>query len=266
MSELYTLSGFVLNNRLLREADRLYTFFSREKGKVSVLARGGQKMISKLAPHLESLAYVSIFVVEGRHGLTLAGSDIIESYYRQGVQDEQLPLMMGALHLVDLGMRFDHPESEWHDDLLAWMRFLKEQEELTPARETFLMSVFGLRSVVHAGYDPELDVCLVCRLPVRPEGLFWSSAQGGVVCTTCYRQEVRPWLRARLIDPDTLKLLRVTRQASWLDIVRLRLSSRVLAEFHDLVEGLVLAHFPTIPTVPITQIAQVDFQTSSQVN
>lgn len=60
------LVGFVLKRTNFGEADKFITIFTREKGKIKVLAKGIRRINSRRAPHLELFNEVEIMVHEGR--------------------------------------------------------------------------------------------------------------------------------------------------------------------------------------------------------
>lgn len=60
------LVGFVLKRTNFGEADKFITIFTREKGKIKVLAKGIRKIKSRRAPHLELFNTVEIMVYEGK--------------------------------------------------------------------------------------------------------------------------------------------------------------------------------------------------------
>jgi hypothetical protein len=62
---LYRLSGIVLRRRDLGEADRLLTVFTRDRGKVTLLAKGVRRAASRKAGHLEPFTHTDLLVAKG---------------------------------------------------------------------------------------------------------------------------------------------------------------------------------------------------------
>ncbi len=262
MTELFSTTGIVLGRRDHKEADRVYNFFSRDLGKVQLMSRGGSRVTAKLSPHMESFGQVQVLLVDGKWGLTVAGADIDERFDYILKDEELLPLVTGALHLVDLGTRLHHVEEHLYNDLLEWMRFLCQAPKLSHARRTLLLGSFALEVVAHCGYKPELFLCLGCQNRVEPEGFRWSSARGGVVCSSCVERDTPAWLRVRTLQLETLKLLRFARGMTYGDLCRVELDLTVLSEYHDVIDSLILAHFPVIPNASISAMCRVDATSS----
>ncbi len=59
------LQGFVLKRSNYGEADKILTIFTRENGKIKVIAKGIRKIKSRRAPHLELFNTVEIMVHTG---------------------------------------------------------------------------------------------------------------------------------------------------------------------------------------------------------
>ncbi len=56
----YRYTAIVLGKKEVGETDRLYTFYTREQGKVRVVAKGVRKPEAKLAGQLENLSSVLV--------------------------------------------------------------------------------------------------------------------------------------------------------------------------------------------------------------
>lgn len=256
MTRLFSTTGFVLRRRAHKEADRMYTVFSRELGKVDVLARGGRKPRAKLTPHLESFSSVELFLVDGKSGYTLAGSEVEERFVFQG-DVLRAGLLATSRHLVDLVTRWHQTDVFLFDQLRAWSRFCVDATWSHPVRASASAGAFALRLVRHAGYAPELNRCVVCRGGLHPDRLYWSSARGGVVCANCVRSEDSGWMKTRPLSVETLKLLRVLNDHPFEDLLKVELRGAVVEETQVLIDSLILAHFPVIPTVAVAAMPHV---------
>lgn len=65
-SRVYTVHGIILSRRNVGEADRIVTLFSKEQGKIRVIAKGIRKITSKRAAHLEVFREVFITLHKGK--------------------------------------------------------------------------------------------------------------------------------------------------------------------------------------------------------
>lgn len=76
----YNLHAIILKRQAFREDDLLVTIYSAEKGKLVLAARGGKKLLSKLAGHLEPVSLSYLNVVSGKSIDQLTGAQMIKSY------------------------------------------------------------------------------------------------------------------------------------------------------------------------------------------
>jgi DNA repair protein RecO (recombination protein O) len=80
MDETYATKAIVLNRQPFRENDSRVILYSRDRGKLELIARGTKKINSKLAGHLEPLSLSSIMVVRGRQFDYIGGAAAINCF------------------------------------------------------------------------------------------------------------------------------------------------------------------------------------------
>lgn len=68
----YTTQAFLLGYRVYREYDRIYRAYTEDFGKLYLIARGANKITSKLAGHLEPCAFSNLMIADGRGPEVLA--------------------------------------------------------------------------------------------------------------------------------------------------------------------------------------------------
>lgn len=74
----YNYTAIVLGKRKVGETDRIYTFYTKEAGKIKAVAAGVRKPHAKLAGHLETLDRSAIMVARSR-GMGKIASAVAES-------------------------------------------------------------------------------------------------------------------------------------------------------------------------------------------
>ena len=62
---LYRVSAIVLKRREMGEADRLLTVLTRDRGKLTLLAKGVRRVASRKAGHIEPFTEVDILIRAG---------------------------------------------------------------------------------------------------------------------------------------------------------------------------------------------------------
>lgn len=76
----YKTEAVVLKRMNLGEADRLVTIFSRDCGKLQVLAKGVRRINSKRAPHIEIFNQVKLGLHKGKTFELLIEAEVVESF------------------------------------------------------------------------------------------------------------------------------------------------------------------------------------------
>lgn len=247
VSLIYHATGIVLSSRGHREADRWFSIFTREFGKIETVGRGAFKPLAKLSPHLEMPAILELMVVRGRQYDIVASVERIKSFPVLQERFSGLVLAQSALHLVDIGSRPHEADPILYEELVAWLSFLNQSPAFSPERAGFLLGSFALKLLALIGYRPELSRCLSCKKQIEAGKYLWHALRGGVVCETCVAKDQEQWFSAKGLPDDVLKLMRFGLSESFEAQTRPHLSGESLLGFHEAVESLMISHFPTIP-------------------
>ncbi|NBS41090.1 DNA repair protein RecO [bacterium] len=247
MASLTHATGIVLSRKDHREADRWYSVFTREHGKVELLARGGHKILAKLTPHLEMPAIIDFHVVNGRQFDTIAGTDRLRAFSNLYTDLTRLVLAQNAFHLVDIGTRPQEPDLALYELLEQWLETVDAAPAITSERAGFLLGSFATKLLSLIGYRPELTRCLDCKTAIAPGAYRWHALKGGVVCRSCVDRDNAQWFAARALSDDALKLIRFGLSEPFPSQLRPHLPAELLVEYHDAVEALIVSHFPVIP-------------------
>lgn len=160
---MFHTSGFVLRRSDYREYDRIYTIYSEEYGKISLLARGARKIKSKLAPHLENFSEVRVNFAKGKVFNHLSGANAV-SFNKGLINDaEKIVFISDCFYLLD---RFIKPE-EGDARIYELMKevfgaitgnfFSPHRDALQKIRIYFFWRLIDL-----LGYRPQLDECALC--------------------------------------------------------------------------------------------------------
>lgn len=100
-------TGFVLRKNDYREYDRIYTVYTSDFGKMSLLVRGAKKIKSKLSPALENFDKIRIDFAKGKFFNHLSGSAAGAENKNIFCDAEKIFLSRDCLYLID---RFIKPE------------------------------------------------------------------------------------------------------------------------------------------------------------
>jgi DNA repair protein RecO (recombination protein O) len=163
------------------ETSRIATLWTREFGKVRVLAKGGRRLKSSFENALDLLTLCSIVLLRKSSGsLDLLTEAQVVRRFSQLRQD--LPALYAGYYLAELldGLTQDY---DAHPDLFD--EAVATLTELSGATAGPRLARFELVLLREFGLLPRLETCAACGSAVSAEGLAFSAAGGGILCPAC---------------------------------------------------------------------------------
>jgi DNA repair protein RecO (recombination protein O) len=175
--------GLVVRATDWSESSRICTIWTRELGKVRVLAKGGRRLKSNFEVALDLLTVCSIVLLRKSSGGLdlLTEAQVVERFPR--LRTDLWALYAGyyiAELLADWTEDYD-PHPVLFDEARLALQELGQSRESTGPR----LIRFELVLLRELGYRPTLDNCIVCSTPVDGTDLAFSFSLGGVVCAAC---------------------------------------------------------------------------------
>ena len=196
--------GLVVRTTDWSETSRIATIWTRELGKVRVLAKGGRRLRSNFEVALDLLSVCSIVLLrKSSGGLDLLTEARVEERFN-GLRTN-LPALNAGYYVAELlgdGTQDYDPHPALFEFSLDTLRKLAAGGDVTG-----LVSAYELGWLGELGLRPVLDRCAACQTDQLPAGrLTYSAIAGGVVCPACgpAQRDRRSVSRAAL---DTLEEL-----------------------------------------------------------
>lgn len=153
------LTAIILNRQAFREDDLLVTVYSREQGKLSLLARGGKKILSKLAGHLEPVSLSLLNIAAGKSFDQLTGASQIKSYALIKSDLGKTTAAWWFLKLLDQLTLENHQDEKIFNLAEKYLDFLEKKEEdyeIAKLAVGFkLLALLGLDPAEKAGHLKE---------------------------------------------------------------------------------------------------------------
>jgi DNA repair protein RecO (recombination protein O) len=189
--------ALVLRTTDWSETSRIATLWTREFGKVRVLAKGGRRLKSNFESALDLLTLCSIVLLRKSSG----GLDLLTEarvVQRFGHLRTDLAALYAGYYVAELlaewTQEYDPHPSLFDEALAALQTFGNPARGGVPSRTGLRLARFELVLLRELGYSPTLLACAVCATPVVGQGLAFGPAVGGVVCGRCQpsQRERRP--------------------------------------------------------------------------
>jgi len=194
--------AIILSVRDYGEADRLVTFLTPVRGRLTGIAKHARRSKKRFAHCLEPLSRVTLFLSDRAKGELefLEKGESVRSF--PSLRRDLARLGAGAL-LAELAGEMASPPEATADLFAALETALTLLEEGAPPDS--LLPGFLLHLVKLGGYGLSLDRCQKCGLEPQPP-LVVNLPRGGVLCGACGRGAPGPLVA---VNPGAWKLLRL---------------------------------------------------------
>lgn len=172
------MEGIVIKTIPYGESNTIITLYTKELGKIGVMARGAKKPKSRFTSITQLFTY-GIFVFQRGRGLgTLQQGEALSSFRHIR---EDLVKTAYAAYLAELLDRYTS-EEEMKPDLFGWLKQALEYINygIDPEVITFL---FEIKMMKTAGIVPELSRCVSCH--AAEANFSFSIREGGFLCERC---------------------------------------------------------------------------------
>ncbi len=127
MTKTYRVEGVVLKRTNYGEADRIITLFSKEEGKLILIAKGVRKSASKRAASIEMGTQIHALVIKGK-GMDILSQTMIVNSFSTVKQDLiGCTQLYQLLEIIDVLTRENQELPEVYDLLLATLANLSTQ-------------------------------------------------------------------------------------------------------------------------------------------
>jgi len=176
--------GIVLRETETKEADKILTLLTGERGKISVIARGARRKSCKYTACAQSLAYSEWTLYQKGDWYYANEGASLELF--NGLREDLDAMALGFYfaELTEAVTTEDTASQELLSHLLNGLYALGTLHK-PPA---LVKAAFELKLLSLAGYEPLLDSCAYCGLP-DPEHPLLDVVQGVLRCSHCGTKE-----------------------------------------------------------------------------
>lgn len=219
----YRTQGFIFKKVDRGEADQIFTIYTKDFGKLEILAKAIRKIKSKLRSGAELFYLSEIEFIQGKTYKTLTDAILIDKF-------ENLRKDLGKLKIAYQITEISNPLVRGQEkDEDAW-NLLNETFQalntynLKPKAYNLIYYYFLWKLFSLLGYQPQLYNCPLCQKKIIPGSLYFNSQEGGIICKECFKRIKK----GKEILPETIKILRFILEKDWLLVRRLKLETKHL--------------------------------------
>lgn len=174
-------NSIILRSVNYGESDKIIDIFTKEKGKVTALARGVRKIKGSKGTSVELFSNMNISLSRGRKFYYVNSTEIISSFLSIREDMAKLAFASYIAEITNSGINEEEENEKAFELLIKTFKLLSEG---TIDYKNLLFS-YQLKFMSFIGYKPVLNQCLTCGEREIFEPLFLSYEGGGVICGKC---------------------------------------------------------------------------------
>ena len=226
----YRTRGFIFKKNDRFEADRFFTIFTCDFGRIEVVGRAIRKITSKLRAGTELFYLSEIEFIQGKTYKTLTDTVVLEKFenIRKNLSPhqnfgsgdlEKLKIAFKISKVLDNFLRFEEKDKRIWDLIVETFSLLDNKRLTEPTHLSSLFHYFLWNFFSILGYQPELFRCAICQKKLTFDGLYFSTRDGGVICSVCAKSKEE----ATRVNSDAVKILRIILKRDWQTLSRLKI-------------------------------------------
>lgn len=185
--------SIVLKRVAYGDSDLIVTFFSREFGRLTGIAKSARSSMRRFGGALEIGSIIDVIFSEksGAELVRLEEARLTSSNHGITRSLEKIGALARAVDIALAFLQERHPAPEKFDLLRAYIVGLSNSELPTPNSQLRTPNheeiKFMLEWLKLAGFEMHLKSCVSCGREISGKGLALDPVQGGVVCVVCSR-------------------------------------------------------------------------------
>ncbi len=215
--------GFVLKEREIDEADIVFFVFSKDFGRLDLLAKSARKISSKLRAQMELFSLVELRFVEGKKGERLVEAKCLEKFSNIKKDLEKIFLAQKISDLLDSLIKGSEKEERIFNLL---KEVFKKLNSFSFKKKGELFCYFFWNLIWILGFLPNLKECDICKKKIK-ENCFFSFQRGGVICSKCKKKEKE---KIFLLDFFTIKLIKLILKKNFDFLEKIKIPQKIIKE------------------------------------
>ncbi len=182
---LYRSDAFVLRTYKLGESDQIVVLFTRDYGKLRVVAHRNRRGHSRTAGYYQPLTRLHV-IAYGRPTRSLYHTHSVDIAQAFRVLHQDFNLLSCGLYmteLIDISTQDRHPAPELFALFDEALEALARPEQ--PPGAPMVLRHFEIFLLALSGYALQLSECAHCGGELPPGACGYNARAGGLVCATC---------------------------------------------------------------------------------
>ena len=243
--------AIVLGARRFSESSKIVTLYTRQMGKIGVIARGAMRPKNKFGAALQPLSYVDtvIYVKEGRDLQNISSAESVRRFPKISGDLDRMVSALEIVELVNASVHGQDCNEELFETIVAALDGLND-----PQTEPELVALWFMNRLAHTlGYGVRTKGCGICdeEANVMENGsVAYSIPAGAPLCA-----EHRDAAGYRMIPSDSFTILRLLSVSSAREIGCFDVSRKSLSELHDVLIGFLRYHVDGLRKLRVGEVS-----------
>jgi DNA repair protein RecO (recombination protein O) len=223
------------------ESSRLFIFFTRDFGKVKLIAKGARKSKKRHLTTIDLLTYQRIHFKEKEHRelQSLDSIKMIEPFLNIRGKLSVISIVLYFAELIDEFFKEQEKNEQMFDNFLTFLiRFDKGFFRLSD------IPIFQLKVLENAGLAPNLTSCINCGSPLDKypdKSLRFNNAKGGCICEECFGNPDNKFY-GKKISLGTIKNLNLAKNSPLKNLGRVNFTKSTLKEAIEVLSEFIKYH------------------------
>jgi DNA repair protein RecO (recombination protein O) len=167
-----------------------------------------------------------VSLARGKNLATVTGSQTINGFLK--IKND-LELTSYALYVIELVNQFTEDDIE---DYPLFRMLLDIMDKLaTEKNKELVLRYFEVQLLNNVGYRPQLQQCVSCRLPLKPDINYFCPGAGGMLCPVCTQNHHFSYP----VSINGLKVFRLLQDGDYNIISRLKMGQELSLELERLI-------------------------------
>lgn len=218
--------GFVFKKTDMGEADRIYSIFTEDYGRLEIFGKAIRKINSKLKNGIDIFYFSEIEFIQGKNNRTLTGAIKKKKFGSMDMDLEKIKIAHKIASVLDNFLKGQEKDNNILDLLNEIFEKLNNQQVIKNQR---LIYCYFIWNFLHAqGYGSELYSCILCHNKLNQDNIYFSSKEGGLICEKCQTKSL-----SEKINSDVVKIIRIILKKDWQTLLNLKVeetSQKILDE------------------------------------
>jgi len=216
----YRTLGLVLKKENRGENDQLFTFYTKDFGKLEILGKAIRKISSKLRSGTDVFYLSEIEFIQGKAQKTLTDAVLVDKFKNLRKDLKRLAVAYKISEVVDdLIKDQEKDEKIWR--LVSETFHKLDNLTLLPVNYFLIYYYFLWNLFSVLGYQPEIYKCSFCQKKLEPNKIYFSIKERALFCSQCSKKTKG----VITVNEGLVKILRIILKKDWLTFKRLKIEN-----------------------------------------